>query len=109
MFWIVEFENVNNQETQDLMFSLSGIPNGTILSYGRRVLTTEDRWILWFEEQDEERFKPLFYSFSKTKGVYRFYRLDITDSIHDPDWKWDEEYAKEIFDNFINMEHINTA
>ena len=101
MFWIVEFENVENQETQDLMFSLSGTPNGTIISYGLCVLTTNDKWIFWFEKQVEEKFQPLFHSFSKTKGIYRFYRLDIIDSIHNPDWKWDDEYAKEIFDNFI--------
>jgi hypothetical protein len=101
MFWIVEFENLESQETQDLMFSLSGSPNGTILSYGLRVLTTENKWILWFEEQVEEKMQSSFHSFSKTEGIYRFYRLDITDSIHAPDWKWDEEYAKEIFDNFI--------
>ena len=102
MFHMIEFENIESEETQDLMFSLNGIPNGTILSYGIIVYRTENKWFVWFEDDINERFQSLYYSFSKTKGIKRFLKLYIIDSIHNSEWKWEDEYIKEVFDNFLD-------
>ena len=104
MFHMIEFDNIESEETKDLMFSLNGIPNGTILSYGLIVLRTETKWFVWFEDDIIERFQSLYHSFSKTKGIKRFLKLYITDSIHHSEWKWDDDYMKEVFDNFLDDE-----
>jgi hypothetical protein len=104
MFHVIEFENIESEETQNLMFSLSGIPNGTIISFSRRILTMDDKWVVWIEKDIIDKFNTLYYSFSKTKGIHRFFPLYITDSIHDPDWKWEDEYIRDILDNFIYTE-----
>lgn len=50
MFYLIEFDNIESEETKQLQFELRQYPNGTILSYAQHIkisILPLDKWIVW--------------------------------------------------------------
>ena len=110
MFHLIKFDESLDYESieniENLKFYLSGIPNGTILSHGKIIYTVKNKWLVWIDKNNVERFTSLYNSFSKIKGITHFTPLQfIENSIYDSEWKWDDDYIKNIFlDNHVISE-----
>jgi hypothetical protein len=102
MFYLIEFNNIESEETNQLKFELSQYPNGTMLSYAQHIkvpILPTDKWIVWiyhvydYEEQYEQ--------FLKMKGIKNFNAIDIVKSPYDIDWLWDDDYINNIFVDYV--------
>jgi hypothetical protein len=106
---MIQFDDIEKKEVQQLMFELAGFPNGTVLSCGQPinyVNRPKDRWVYWFEDEYVNRKMNeevnLFEHLANTKGVRKFHKLDVNKSVHDDDWKWEDEYLENIFGKIIH-------
>jgi hypothetical protein len=100
MFYLIHFDNIESEETKQLQFDLSGYPNGTILTYATHInmsILPTDKWIVWIDKNIIDKYNKQYINFSNIKGVKRFIELDVTNSIHDTDWVWNNDYINNIF------------
>jgi len=100
MFYLIQFDNIESEETKQLQFELRGYPNGTILSYAKNInvsILPTDKWIVWIDKDIIYKYNEQYTYFSKIKGIKCFIELDITKSIYDIEWVWDDDYINNIF------------
>jgi hypothetical protein len=100
MFYLIQFDNIESEETKQLQFELRGYPNGTILSYSINInvsILPTDKWIVWIDKDIIDKYNEQYTYFSKIKGIKCFIELDITKSIYDMEWVWDDDYINNIF------------
>jgi hypothetical protein len=100
MFYLIQFDNIESEETKQLQFELRGYPNGTILSYAKNInvsILPTDKWIVWIDKDIIHKYNEQYTYFSKIKGIKCFIELDITKSIYDIEWVWDDDYINNIF------------
>jgi|MesohylFT_1024984.scaffolds.fasta_scaffold254239_1 hypothetical protein len=100
MFYLIQFDNIESEETKQLQFELRGYPNGTILSYAKNInvsILPTDKWIVWIDKDIIDKYNEQYTYFSKIKGIKCFIELDITKSIYDMEWVWDDDYINNIF------------
>ncbi len=100
MFYLIQFDNIESEETKQLQFELRGYPNGSILSYAINIkvpILPTDKWIVWIDKDIIHKYNEQYTYFSKRKRVKCFIELDITKSIYDIDWVWDDDYINNIF------------
>lgn len=103
MFFLVHFDNYGSKETDQLMFDLSGIPNGTILTSSKHIVTNgTDKWIIWIDKDIIDRNYQACNNFSKMKGIKSFTHLDVNDlSPYDKHWVNDTKILKYIFEKYL--------
>lgn len=104
MFYLIQFDNIESEETRKLMFQLSGYPNGTIIDRGLHIkmnILPDDKWVVWIDKYAVERHLEVYNHFSKIKGIKCFTELNINKSIHDSQWLWDDDYINELFCNYV--------
>jgi hypothetical protein len=104
MFYLIEFNNIESEETKQLQLELRGYPNGTILSYAINIkvpILSRDKWIVWIDKDIVNKYDEQYKNFSKINGIKYFIELDITKSIYDIDWSWDDNYIIDIFARFV--------
>jgi len=97
---MIDFNNIESEKTKQLQFELHGYPNGTILSYAINIrvsILTNDKWIVWIDKDIVNKYDEQYKEFSKRNGVKSFIELDITKSIYDIDWSWNDNYINNIF------------
>ncbi len=100
MFYLIQFNDINDEETKQLKFNLSGYPNGTILSHSQHIKVTimpTDKWIVWMDKNNIYEFDKQYEDFSKINGIKSIIELDIKKSPYDNDWIWDDNYINNIF------------
>jgi hypothetical protein len=98
MFYIIQFDNIESEETKQLQFELCQYPNGTILSYAQHIkvpILPTDKWIVWIEHV--YKYEEQYEQFLKIKGIKNFNALDIVKSPCDIDWLWNDDYINNIF------------
>lgn len=104
MFYLIHFDNMGSEETRQLIFELSGYPNGTIIDRGLHIkmnILPDDKWVVWIDKDAVDRNLKLYNHFSKMKGIKSFTELNINKSIHDSDWLWDDDYINDIFCRYV--------
>lgn len=104
MFYLIQFDNIESEETKQLQLELRGYPNGSILSYAINInmsILPTDKWIVWIDKDIVNKYDEQYKNFSKINRVKHFIELDITKSIYDIDWLWNCDYINNIFDMFI--------
>lgn len=104
MFYLIQFDNIENKETKKLIHDLSGQPNGTILNYACYIRVTnlpKDKWIAWIDKDLVYEYNRQYEQFLKIKGIKQFVELDIQKSPRDSDWIWEDNYIDNIFAEFI--------
>lgn len=100
MFHLVQFDDVESEETKQLQFELRGYPNGSILSHAMNInvpILPTDKWIVWIDKDIIHKYNEQYAQFSERKGVKHFIELDIAKSIHDAEWVWDDDYINNVF------------
>ena len=92
MFYLIQFDNIESEETKQLQFELRQYPNGTILSYSQHIkvpILPSDKWIEWIDHvYKNEQYE----NFLQIKGIKNFTLLDIVKSPYDIDWVWNDNY-----------------
>lgn len=104
MFYLIQFDNIESEETRQLMFKLSGYPNGTIIDRGLHIKITilsDDKWVVWIDKDRVEKNIELYNHFSTMKGIKCFTELNIKKTIHDSDWLWDDDYINDLFCDYV--------
>ena len=109
MFYIIQFNNMESEETKRLIYSLHGWPNGYMLSSFNRIYPKtnnlhwpENKWIVWLDEEKYGGFEQQCDSFLTEPSVKSFKKIDIQKSIHDKDWLWEDDYINNNFKRFLN-------
>lgn len=100
MFYLIQFNNIESEETKLLQLELRGYPSGTILSYAINIrvsILTNDKWI---DKDVVNKYDEQYKKFSKRNGVKSFIELDITKSIYDIDLSWNDNYINNIFADY---------
>lgn len=100
MFYLVQFDDIESEETKQLQFELRGYPNGSILSHAMNInvsILPTDKWIVWIDKDIIHKYNEQYAHFSERKGVKHFIELDIAKSIHDTEWVWDDDYINNVF------------
>ena len=100
MFYLIEFDDIDTDNTKQLQYELSGYPNGTILSCSQRIRISHlprDKWVVWIDRHIVNRYPEQYDSFAKIKGIKRFIELDIKKTPNDVDWVWDDHYIDHLF------------
>jgi hypothetical protein len=104
MFYLVQFNNIESEETKQLQFELRSYPNGTILSYALHIkvpILPSDKWIVWIDKHIIYNYDELYHHFSKMNGIYSFIELDIKKSPDDVDWLWEDNYINNVFADYV--------
>ncbi len=103
MFYIITFDDVESAYVKQLMIDLENTPNGTIFYFAQRIkyenLPT-DKWIIWVNndvEDQEDKINKL----SNLPGIKNVSKLNITKTVYDADWDWDDTYINNFFRNLI--------
>jgi hypothetical protein len=103
MFYIITFDDVESSYVKQLMLDLENYPNGTIFSYAQRIKyenLPKDKWIIWINNdiiEQEEGVTKL----SNLAGIISVSKLNITKTVYDADWNWDDSYINNFFRNVI--------
>ena len=105
MFYLLQFDNIESEETQKLKNALSDFPNGTILSYAVNMkvsILPKDKWIVWIDKDGVYEYSKQYEDFLKIPGIKSFIELvEITKTVRDSDWEWNDDYINNIFANYI--------
>lgn len=102
MFYLIEFNNIESEETKQLKFELSQYPNGTMLSYAQHIkvpILPTDKWIVWIDHVYD--YEEQYEQFLKMKGIKNFNAIDIVKSPYDIDLLWDDDYINNIFVDYV--------
>lgn len=102
MFYIITFDDIESSYTKQLMIDLENNPNGTLFSYAQRIKyenLPNDKWIIWInndidEIEDINRLNNL-------PGIKTVSKLNITKTVYDSDWDWNDTYINNFFRNLI--------
>ena len=103
-FYIITFDDIENENTKQLMFDLCGMPNGTILSMGTQIRVnnlSKHKWIYWIDDEIIDRHKEQYQHLSNMKGIECVMKLDINKSIYDNNWEWNDDYINNLFIGLI--------
>ena len=104
MFCLLKFNNVDTDETQQLMHELSGNPNGTLIDKGIPIYFTElnklypkyDTRLYWID--DKYLTQNSIINLCKLKPIGKFtklYKIGIT--IYDNEWQYEDSYLNSVF------------
>ena len=107
MFYLIQFDNVESEETKQLQFELRQCPNGTILSCVQHIkvpILPTDKWIVWIEHV--YKYEEQYEQFLKIKGIKKFNPVDIVKSPYDIDWLWNDDYINHIFDDCFKSPQV---
>lgn len=103
MFLLIEFENIDNDDTKNTMYQLNSYPNGTILSHSQYIKVTNlpsNKRIVWLDKRVSEYNSGDFLALKSMKGVQNCIELEnIETTIHSDNWLWDDDYINSIFEN----------
>ncbi len=103
MFYIITFDDIESSYVKQLMLDLENYPTGTIFSYAQRIKyenLPKDKWIIWINNDmiaHEEDITKL----SNLAGILNVSKLNITKTVYDADWNWDDSYINNFFRNVI--------
>lgn len=103
MFFLIEFDNIDSKETQQLLFDLSGYPNGTILSSSSRIKVTnlpKHKWVVWIDisKKSKSEYIQECEHFLRIKNVKSFIELPhINREPGDSGWLWEDDYINNLF------------
>ncbi len=106
MFFLIEFDNIDSEETKQLLFDLNGWPNGTILSTCSIIKIPnlpKHKWIVWIDISKKSKFDYIkeCEHFLRIKNVKSFIELPhINREPGDLDWIWDDNYINNLFAEF---------
>ena len=105
MFYLIEFNNIESEATQQLKFELAGIPNGTILSHAQHIRVTKlpsNKWIVWINKDNVFEYDRQYEDFINIPGIKSFIELNnIQQNPNNKDWLWDDDYINGVFNNYI--------
>ena len=87
-----------HEENEDLIWSLAQSPNGTPLCCAQPIWTRNMSGLMrlyWLNDKDitSKRLREI----SSMSGVERFDRLEVSWSIHDSDWIYEDDFIDQRF------------
>jgi hypothetical protein len=103
MFYIITFDDVESIYIKQLMIDLENNPNGTIFNFAQRIKyenLPNDKWIIWINNDIVEQ-EDGINKLSNLPGIKNIYKLNITKTVYDADWDWDDTYINNFFRNLI--------
>ena len=105
MFYIYQYDDIENEETKKLIYNITLNKQKTIIILSQNIrmsILSKDKRVVWLDDENIIKYKDLYNDFINIRRIKMFKKLDeITVSIYDEEWIWNDEYICEIFNGLV--------
>ncbi len=105
MFYIYQYNDIENEKTKKLIYNITLNKQKTIIILSQNIrmsILPKDKRVIWIDDENIIKYKDLYNDFINIKGIKMFKKLDeITVSIYNKEWIWNDEYICDIFNGFV--------